>query len=68
MHKNNKATRTVKCSNGGGRNWYLSKTLLAFTALQVAESVPGTTMKQKDMAFILFFFFFLLLFCNRLSA
>lgn len=29
------------------------QTLLAFTALQVVESVPGTTMKQKDMVLIL---------------
>lgn len=29
------------------------QTLLAFTALEVAESVPGTTMKQKDMVLIL---------------
>lgn len=29
------------------------QTLLAFTALQVVESVPGTTMKQKDTVLIL---------------
>ena len=27
--------------------------LLAFTALQVVDSVPGTTVKQKDMVLIL---------------
>ena len=29
------------------------QTLLAFTVLQIVDSVPGTTMKQKDMVLIL---------------
>lgn len=29
------------------------QTLLAFTVLQVVDSVPGTTVKQKDMVLIL---------------
>lgn len=43
IHKNNMLTikpRIIKCSDGRGRNCICQQTLLAFTALQVVESVP----------------------------